>query len=38
MSAIRTEKDGLGGIEPEESGEYVLVPAVVDANGIRLSR
>lgn len=36
MSAIRTQKDGLGGIEPEESGEYVRVPAMIDANGDKI--
>jgi hypothetical protein len=33
MSTSRRRRRKLGGAEPEESGEYVRVPAVVDANG-----
>jgi hypothetical protein len=33
MSASRQRRRNFGGAEPEESGEYVRVPAVVDANG-----
>ena len=33
MSASRQRGRSFGGAEPEESGEYVRVPAVVDANG-----
>jgi hypothetical protein len=33
MSASRRRRRNHGGAEPEESGEYVRVPAVVDANG-----
>src|SRR4051794_10693842 len=33
MSASRRRRRNLGGVEPEKSGEYVRVPAVVDANG-----
>ena len=33
MSAGSQRRRNFGGVEPEESGEYVRVPAVVDANG-----
>jgi hypothetical protein len=33
MSASRRRQRNLGGAEPEESGEYVRIPAVIDANG-----
>jgi hypothetical protein len=33
MSAIRQRQDSLGGAQAEESGEYVRVPAVIDAHG-----
>ena len=36
MSAIRQRQDSLGGAEPEESGEYVRVPAVIDAHGDKI--
>ena len=36
MSAIKQRQDGLGAAEPEESGEYVRVPAVIDAHGDKI--
>ena len=36
MSAIRQRQDSLGGARPEESGEYVRVPAVIDAHGDKI--
>ena len=33
MSASRRRRRNFDGVEPEESGEYVRVPAVVDADG-----
>lgn len=33
MSASRRRRRDLGGVEPEESGEYVRVPAVINADG-----
>ncbi len=36
MSAIRQRQDSLGGALPEESGEYVRVPAVIDAHGDKI--
>ncbi len=33
MSASSRSRRNLGGAEPEESGEYVRVPAVIDADG-----
>jgi hypothetical protein len=36
MSAIRKRQDSIGGARPEESGEYVRVPAVIDAQGDKI--
>jgi hypothetical protein len=36
MSAINRRQDTLGGAEPEESGEYVRIPAVIDAHGDKI--
>jgi hypothetical protein len=36
MSAIRQIQDSIGGARPEESGEYVRVPAVIDAHGDKI--
>jgi HNH endonuclease len=36
MSAIKQRKDSIGGALPEESGEYVRVPAVIDARGDKI--
>src|SRR5271156_6770629 len=36
MSAIRQRQDSLGEARPEESGEYVRVPAVIDAHGDKI--
>jgi hypothetical protein len=33
MSAMRQTQDSIGGARPGKSGEYVRVPAVVDAQG-----
>jgi len=33
MSAGRLRSRNVGGVEPEESGDFVRVPAVVDASG-----
>ncbi len=36
MSAARKTQDSLGDARTEESGEYVRVPAVVDAHGDKI--
>jgi hypothetical protein len=36
MSAIRQRQESIGGARPEESGEYVRVPAVIDAHGDKI--
>jgi hypothetical protein len=33
MSAVRQRQDSIGEPQPEESGEYVRVPAVIDSHG-----
>jgi hypothetical protein len=33
MAALRQRQEIIGGAVPEESGEYVRVPAVIDAHG-----
>ena len=36
MSAMRQRQEGAGVVLPEESGEYVRVPAVIDAKGDKI--
>ena len=36
MSAVRRRQDSIGEPQPEESGEYVRVPAVIDSHGDKI--
>ena len=36
MSAVRQSQDSIGEPQPEESGEYVRVPAVIDSYGDKI--
>ena len=38
MSAARKTQNSIGNVRPEETGEYVRVPAVIDAHGDKIVR